>query len=75
MDVITAFQNPYLTEEVYMKIPKGSTIPGLPSGSIVRLIKALYGLKQSAHEWYKDIDGFLRSIGFLRSRYDADLYL
>ena len=75
MDVITAFQNPYLTEEVYMKIPKGCTIPGLPSGSIVRLIKALYGLKQSAHEWYKDIDGFLRSIGFLRSRYDADLYL
>ena len=75
MDIITVFQNPYLTEEVYMKIPKGCTIASLPSGSIVQLIKVFYGLKQSAHEWYKDIDGFLCSIGFLRSRYDADLYL
>ena len=75
IDIITAFQNLYLTEEVYMKISKGCTILSLSSGLIVQLIKILYDLKQSAYEQYKDIDNFLYSIGFLRFRYDADLYL
>jgi len=75
MDVKTAFLNPNLYEEVYIRIPDGFYMPGMLKGSIVRLLKALYGLKQAPREWYTDIHSFFCSLSFLRCRYDYDLYL
>jgi len=43
MDVITAFLNSTLEEEVYMELLEGYE----KAGWIVRLLRSLYGLKQS----------------------------
>ena len=48
---------------------------GITAGAIVRLNKALYGLSQAPQLWYKDIDGFLRSLGFTQSHPDRNLYI
>lgn len=48
MDVITAFLNPLLEEEVYMEQPEGFEIKGPNNEKLVcRLRKSLYGLKQA----------------------------
>jgi len=47
----------------------------VPSRSALILRKALYGLKQAPRLWYKDIDGYLQSIGFQQSVEDPNLYL
>jgi Reverse transcriptase (RNA-dependent DNA polymerase) len=82
MDVVTAFLNPALQEEVYMELPEGYTIPEghtIPRSSggktICRLRKCLYGLKQAPRAWYSDIDAYLSSIGFTRSEEDYNLYI
>jgi hypothetical protein len=40
----------------------------------VKLNRSLYGLKQSPRMWNKKIDGFLLSIGFLRTFSDSSVY-
>jgi hypothetical protein len=62
MDVITAFLNPVLQEEVYMELPEGiqPTSASASGGKLYcRLKKSLYGLKQAPRAWYEDIDAFL----------------
>jgi len=49
--------------------------PTTSEHSILRLNKALYGLRQAPHLWHKAIDGFLISIGFVRSNADQNLYI
>ena len=78
MDVKTAFLYPELKETVYMTPPEGygEFLPDQrPIPKMLRLQKCLYGLKQAPHEWYNDIDEFLRSEGFRRSNQDHNLYL
>ena len=41
----------------------------------LRLHKSLYGLKQAPHEWFEEIDKFLKSIGFSASDADPNLYI
>ena len=41
---------------------------------VYRLKKALYGLKQAPRTWYSRIDGFLKSMGFTKSKADSNLY-
>jgi hypothetical protein len=77
MDVMSAFLNPEIDKnDVYMTLPEmeatGST---RKTGSTVRLLKALYGLKQAPRLWWKDINNFLLSIGFVQSNMDPNLYL
>ena len=55
LDVVTAFLNPEIDEDVYMILPEG--IPG--AGTIVRLKKALYGLRTAPRLWHQEINGFL----------------
>jgi hypothetical protein len=56
MDVVTAFLNPALLEEVYMELPEGYTFPHTSRGRLIcRLRKCLYGLKQAPRAWYTDI--------------------
>ena len=58
MDVITAFLNGKLLEEVYMLQPPGFTVPGFED-FVCKLNNSLYGLKQSPRAWYQAIDNFL----------------
>ncbi|CAM6106257.1 unnamed protein product [Calypogeia fissa] len=73
MDVVTAFLNGLLQEEIYMYQPA----PFIKAGQehlVCRLLRSIYGLKQSPRTWYAEIDNFLRSIGCTRSELDANLY-
>jgi hypothetical protein len=80
MDVVTAFLNPEVDDaNLYMIIPEGwdseCSNGEIKPGTIVKLNKALYGLKQAPRLWYRDIDTFLRFIGFIQSHADPNLYI
>jgi hypothetical protein len=64
MDVVTAFLNGRLEEEIYVQQPEGHDDG---TGRVYRLRKALYGLKQAPRVWNTEIGGYLTSCGFTRS--------
>jgi len=70
MDVVTAFLNGIITEDIYMKPP-----PGYWNGKTLKLKKALYGLKQAGRKWYERLDESLRQMGFTRIQSDFGVYI
>jgi len=58
LDVVTAFLNPTLEDDVYARLPAGL---GTPS-RCAKLKKSAYGLKQAGHDWYKLHDKATMSI-------------
>ncbi|KNZ45042.1 reverse transcriptase [Puccinia sorghi] len=66
-----AFLHAPLTEDVYIKTPKGVN----RNAPYLKLKKALYGLKQSPKNWYKTLASWLESVGFHESNCDPYLYL
>eukprot|EP00171_Calliarthron_tuberculosum_P022843 IDg22843t1 len=58
MDVVTAFLNGDLDEDIYMEVPAGFKDPTQPN-VVCKLQKALYGLKQAPRQWYAKINKFL----------------
>jgi hypothetical protein len=73
MDVVTAYLNAALKETVFMQQPEGF-VQGTPGQLVWRLLKAIYGLKQAGREWNILLDGFVRSLGFVRCVFDTCLY-
>ena len=71
VDIIAAFLNGDLEEEIYMEPPEGSNIP---AGKVLRLRKSLYGLKQSPRCFNKALDHWLRSQGLKPTSADPCLY-
>ena len=71
MDVIGAFLNGILDEEIYMEQP-----PGFHDGTdrVLRLKKTIYGLKQSARVWNKRLHDALLSLGYMRLYADSCVY-
>ena len=83
IDVIGAFLNPGIDKPEYMYLPEGiewldsaavEENKGENSVLVFRPHKALYGLKQAPLLWYTEIDAYLKSIGFLHSSFDLNLY-
>ena len=85
-DVVGAYLNADLKENIYMKLNKEITkylINLKPEYKkylnqkeeiVVKLKKALYGLKQSGKLWYEKLNEILLSIGFNRNLYDKCVY-
>jgi hypothetical protein len=69
MDVITAFLNGDLQEEIFMQQPPGYVQPG-KEDLVCKLKKSIYGLKQSPRCWNKKFTQYMKSLGFHVS--DAD---
>ena len=69
MDVVTAFLNGTVDEDIYMKQPEGYVQPGKEQ-LVCKLKKSLYGLKQSPRCWYRAFEEYMKSIGFTQT--DAD---
>lgn len=71
-DVIAAYLNGYLDEEIYMIQP-----PGIEDGTsrVCQLIKGLYGLKQSGRVWYQSAHEQLNKMGFKCLDSDQGLYV
>ena len=69
----TNFLNSVIKEEVYIEQPQGFELEDRKS-HVCKLKKALYGLKQAPRAWYGQIDSFLMSLGFTKSKADSNLY-
>ena len=62
-DVVGAYPNSKLKDDIFMHQPKGFEVPG-KERSVLHLKRAIYGLKQSGHKWYDDLRDTLTSMGF-----------
>ncbi|CAI5986417.1 unnamed protein product [Closterium sp. NIES-65] len=72
MDIVTAFLNGILEEEIFMGQPEGFDDG---SGRVWKLKKALYGLKQAPRQWYIKLREVLEEIGFTPSTADHSLFM
>ena len=63
MDVVTAFLNGTLDEEIYMEQPPGYIVEG-KENLVCELKRSLYGLKQSSRCWNTVFKQYLESINF-----------
>lgn len=70
IDIVTAFLNAWVKEEIYIHLPEGHQIPGMCG----RLLRTIYGLKQSGREWFLLFMAFLLSIGFTQSEADHSVF-
>lgn len=74
MDVVAAFLNGTLEEEIYMEQPDGYVQPGREN-LVCKLRKSLYGLKQSPRCWNTAFSAYLESIGFKLSAADPCVFI
>ena len=74
LDIVTAFLNGTLQEEVYMKQPEGFVEKG-KEHLVCRLKKSMYGLKQSLRCWNMALHDHLTKIGFSQSVNDPCIYI
>ena len=74
MNVMTAFLNGLLKEDVYVAQPKGFIDPHFPD-HVLYLKKALYGLKQAPRTWYNRLTQYLVSHRFTRGKADQTIFI
>lgn len=73
VDVVGAYLNASLKEDVFMEPPTGHEHRG--TNKVLQLKKALYGLRQSAHLWNNEIDAFLKSRSMKRLESEPCIYV
>jgi hypothetical protein len=73
MDVMSAFLNGDLKDEVYVHQPLGFAILG-KEGKVLHLRKPLYGLRQAPRAWNAKLDSTLKGMGFMPSPHKAAIY-
>ena len=73
MDVVSAFLNGELEDEIFMRQPEGFVDPN-NSTKVCKLNRSLYGLKQSARCWNLMMDDYLKSSGYTQSAADPCVY-
>lgn len=73
MDVVSAYVQGSLNDEVFMEQPKLFIKEN--DKRVCKLHKPLYGLKQSDREWYKRLDDFVTQQGGCRNKADPCLYV
>ena len=74
MDVVSAFLNGKLQEDIYMQQPEGYVQAGNEQ-LVCKLKRSLYGLKQSPRCWNAVLNDYLKSIGFEQSGADPCVYI
>ena len=74
MDVVSAFLNGELKEEIYMKQPPGYVQSG-KENLVCKLRKSIYGLKQSPRCWNQKLCDHLKSLGFKESGADSCVFI
>ena len=74
MDVVTAFLNGKLEEDIYMTQPEGYVKPG-EEKEVCKLKRSLYGLKQSPRCWNMAFKKHMKSINFKLSTADPCIFV
>ncbi len=79
IDFVLAFPQAKLDVPVYMFVPAGMQLEGIPDGAyhmyILKLEKSLYGLKQASANWYEMLKKALKLWGFLESVSDSCVFI
>lgn len=74
MDIVTAYLNSELKEEIYITPPKG-ILQTENEKKVWKLKRAMYGLKQSGRAWNDTIDKKLKEYGMRRLNADPCVYM
>jgi hypothetical protein len=74
VDVVAAYLNGKLEEEVYMEAPYG-VLTKNDQGMVCQLLRTLYGLKQARNVWYKELSQVFKLMGFKVSLCNASLFI
>ncbi|KJX96367.1 retrovirus-related Pol polyprotein from transposon TNT 1-94 [Zymoseptoria brevis] len=75
VDVETAFLNPNLDKQIFIKPPEGAHLFKKDAHKyIIHVKKGLYGLKQAAALWHYDAVDTLQKLGLTRTVSDACLF-
>ena len=74
IDVVGAYLNAKLEDEVYMEPPHG-VLNDEERGRVCRLRKGLYGLKQAGRMWYRMMAATFTSLGFKVSKLDQSAFI
>ena len=74
MDVVSAFLNGELKEEIYMRQPPGYELKRKEE-LVCKLRKSIYGLKQSPCCWNENLCNHLKSLGFKESGADSCVFI
>ena len=73
LDVVGAYLNAELDEDIYMEVPQG--VLTKEDGDIVaKLLKGMYGLKQSGRVWHRKLTGIFSELGFQRSATNHSMF-
>ena len=73
MDVVTAFLNGELVEEVFLEQPEGFLVKD-KEDHVYKLKKALYGLKQAPRAWYTKMNDVLGNMNMKKNDVDDNVY-
>jgi hypothetical protein len=71
LDIVGAYLEGPINEELYMKVPAGIHAPG----KVSRLRRGLYGLKQAGQNWNKTITASLLKLGFRTTSADPSVFV
>ena len=74
MDVISAFFNVFIEEEIYIEQPICYEVKG-HEDKLLKLNKGLYGWKQAPRAWYSHIDGYFLKNGFVKWPHEYVIYV
>ena len=74
VDVVGAYLQGSLDEEIYMEVPEGVREEG-KEGWYWKLKKLLYGLKQAGWQWKAKLDKVMRNLGFEKGQANDCLYI
>ena len=74
MDVVTAFLNGELEEEIYMQQPEGYVESG-NENLVCKLKKSIYGLKQSPRCWNQAFRKLMESLDFKQCQADPRIFI
>ena len=77
IDFVMAYPQAPIETPLWMEVPKGVTIYGMPkdtSDYVLELKKNLYGQKQAGRVWYQHLSKGLKQLGFISSLVDECVY-
>lgn len=70
VDFVSAYLNSRLQHTVYMDLPPGLVVQG-EEPMVFLLDKTLYGMMQGAYDWWHELDGSFRKLGYYQSQADT----
>lgn len=74
MDVVSAYVQADLSDEIYMAQPE-MFVNENPKVDVCKLNKPLYGLKQAGRKWYEKLDSYMTSVNLKKTATNPCVYV